>query len=150
MVSYSRSTFYSAEASVPLSNSRLPDLEGKLRFERYSTNTVGDLTMLGLVSELTPDEHALVVQAFQLEAADLEQREYDEALEDRGLPPADDAKLMALWRYARSLTRCGGWAEDAEREAFQAAGYSARSLLELAVLYGSIVLQRYRKADPNE
>jgi hypothetical protein len=57
---------------------------------------------------------------------------------------------MALWRYARSLTRCGGWAEDAEREAFQAAGYSARSLLEVAVLYGSIVLQRYRKADPNE
>ena len=150
MASYSRNTIYSAEASTPLPSSRLPDLEGKLRHERCTANTVGDLTMLGLVSELTPDEQALVVQAFQIEAADLEQREYEELLNDRGLPPADSGKLMALWRYARSLTRCGGWAEGAEREAFQAAGYSARSILEVAVLYGSIVLQHYRQADSSE
>lgn len=109
-----------------------------------------ELAALGLVSALTAEERQVVVQAFKIGTAQDRQGAPCNGFVKSFPATSNDPKLRALWRYARQLTRRYGLAVEADRKAFYAAGYTAQTLLEVAMLHAAVVIQDYRGFDPGD
>lgn len=68
-------------------------------------------------------------------------REMLEALREGRLP--DDPKLAALSRLARTMVEKRGWLDEADCDAFFAAGYEKRQLLDVVLAVGYKTLSNY-------
>lgn len=61
----------------------------------------------------------------------------------RELKNPDDPKLNAVARFAKHLVEARGWADDAEVQAFLAAGFEKQQLLELVIAVSLKTLSNY-------
>ena len=57
--------------------------------------------------------------------------------------PLPDAKLEALHRFATQVVRNRGWVSDADTDAFLAAGYTRRNVLEVVLGVATKVMSNY-------
>lgn len=109
-------------------------IEGYVTLTRIfgkSSFTKGEQQLILLAVSRTNECHyCMAAHTGGTKMAGVDDAVIDAVREDRKI---DDPRLQALRKFAQTLTEKRGWAEDADVEAFLAAGFTKANILEMIV-----------------